>query len=157
MAPDLIVLSHKSSQSKGIEEIREILKNDGKYFKEYNSDEDIKNLIGEILDKYVSRKEDEERIKRQKKEKEERIQRNKAVRKFFIYLGIICGVFMLWVARYATKQKYIDRMAVAIEELEKNPSNIENNLSLRKVISKYEKLGYPKDNEVYKKAKKHLK
>ena len=54
-APDLIVFSHKSSSNKEIEEIRKQLTEDEKYFKEYDSDENLKEQIGPVLDKYVSR------------------------------------------------------------------------------------------------------
>ena len=54
-APDLIVFSHKSSSNKEIEEIRKQLTEVEKYFKEYDSDENLKEQIGPVLDKYFSR------------------------------------------------------------------------------------------------------
>ncbi len=145
-APDLIVFSHKSSLSKEIENIREKLKSDGKYFKEYSSDDDLKNSIGKILDKYVSRKKEEVRIQKQI-----------IVRNFFILFAIICIVGVFGFARFSKRQECVERMRVALEKYESNSSNLEYYINLRSVKKEYDDLGFSKDDEIYKKIKDCLK
>lgn len=143
-APEIFVLSHKQSFGKEIEEIRKKLTDDKEYFTEYESDEDLKYKIPQILDKYVAHK-------------LESIRKSRIKRLRYIFVFVF-SVFVLCLGFNGYKiyeQKHVKALESAIERYENSPQKLGNYKNLRDAIKKYEKTGLSKEHEVYRKAIKY--
>lgn len=143
-APEIFVLSHKQSFCKEIEEIRKKLTDDNEYFTEYESDEDLKYKIPQILDKYVAHKLESIRRLRIKK-----------LRYLLVFCFFVMFLLISFYGYNTYKQRHVNALESAIERYENSPKNLGNYKDLRDAIKEYEKTGLSKKHEIYRKAVKY--
>ena len=139
-APEIFVFSHKASTCKKIEDIRKKLKDDGKYYIEYNSNENLKNKISPILDKYV--------LRRLEKIKRERVKKIKYILIPFLLVIALClgGLYIK-----NSIEKEVNKLELAIEQYENSPKELEDYVKLKAAVKEYESSGLSKKMKYIKK------
>ena len=149
-APAVYVLIHNTEESSEVIYIRELLENNGDYYKKYSDDNDLEQKVYDMLSKYSARKASVRRRKRQL-----------LSRRVFISFFVLFLVLGAWGAFVSVRNRQsewaINNAKEALEDFKQHPNSVNSYMSLEKALEYLDKYNVEDNNIIKQEVESTLK